>query len=136
MQGTRKIDGCLNCGETREIAAYGLCYMCYRRQGRAEDRQFAAVDRHNPGIRKEHKKLFRGFTGVMAGLSDLGVQKEDVLTIRQMLDPYVASIAEFLGPTSVHEENECAVNSEQKSGDVFTVHGRVLPASKGSDEKL
>jgi hypothetical protein len=121
----RRVDSCTNCGETREIAAHGLCFTCYRRDDRAKDRQFA-VDRHNPGIRREHKKMFRGFTAVMAGLSDLGVQRSDVLTIRRMLDPYVAPIADFLGPASP-EEVEGVVNGEQKSGDLFTVH-RALPS--------
>jgi hypothetical protein len=135
MPSTRKTGGCLNCGEEREMAAFGLCFKCYRREDRAKDRKFAGVDRHNPGIRKEQKKLFRGFTGVMAGLSDLGVQKNDVLTIRHILDPYVASIAEFLRPESEHEENECTVNSEQRSGQVFTVHGRVLSDGEATGEK-
>jgi hypothetical protein len=122
MRGTRKTDSCLNCGEIREMAAHGLCFKCYRREDRADDRRFAAVDRHNPGLRKEHKKMLRGFMTVMGGLSDLGVQKSDVLTIRRMLDPYVAPIAEFLGPAPERDEVEEVVNSEQKSGELFTVH--------------
>lgn len=131
----RRQDGCLNCGEVREIAAHGLCFKCYRSQDRANDRQFAGVDRHNPGLRKEHKKMFRGFTGVMAGLSDLGVSKTDVLAIRRMLDPYVVHIAEFLGPAPEHEEVEGGVNSERKPGDVFTVHASVLSSAKATEEK-
>ncbi len=115
MHVTRRIDACLNCGETREMAAHRLCFKCYRREGRADDRQFAMVDPHNPGLRKEHKRMLRGFTNVMAGLSDLGVQKDDVLKIRRMLDPYVALITEFLAPLAQHEEVEGAVNSEQTS---------------------
>ena len=115
MHVTRRIDACLNCGETREMAAHGLCFKCYRREDRADDRQFALVDPHNPGLRKEHKKTLRGFTNVMAGLSDLGVQRDDVLKIRRMLDPYVALITEFLGPASDRKELEGAVNSEPTS---------------------
>jgi len=115
MHVTRRIDACLNCGETREMAAHGLCFKCYRREDRADDRQFALVDPHNPGLGKEHKKTLRGFTNVMAGLSDLGVQKDDVLKIRRMLDPYVALITEFLGPASEREELDGAVNSEKPS---------------------
>jgi hypothetical protein len=131
MHGTRKIDGCLNCGGVREIAAHGLCFTCYRREDRAKDQQFASVDRHNPGIRREHKKMFRGFSGVMAGLSDLGVSKTDVLAIRRMLDAYLAPIAEFLAPAFGQDEVESAVNGEQKSGDVFTVH-RALTGDSGA----
>jgi hypothetical protein len=44
MQGTRKIESCLNCGEEREIAAHGLCFRCYLRNERAEERKFAYVE--------------------------------------------------------------------------------------------
>lgn len=128
----RRTDGCMNCGETREIAAHGLCFRCYRKNERADDRQFAGVDRHNPGIRREHKKMFRGFTSVMAGLSDLGVSKGDVLAIRRMLDPYVVSIAEFLALASDQDEVGGAVNSERQSGDLFTVH-RTLTGNSEAD---
>jgi hypothetical protein len=131
----RREDGCINCGEVREIAAHGLCFTCYRRQERADDRGFPAVDLHNPGIHREQKKLLRGFTSVMAGLSDLGVQKDDVLKIRHMLEPYLKLIAEFLGPVPDPKELEGAVNSEQKSGDVFTVYARVLPSADATEEK-
>lgn len=109
----RRSGGCINCGEIREIAAHGLCFRCYRKKERANDRQFAGVDRHNPGIRREHKTLFRGFTSVMVGLSDLGVQKREVLAIRRMLEPYVTAIAEFLAIPSEQEEDEGDVDSER-----------------------
>ena len=116
----RRIDGCTNCGEIREMAAHGLCYACYRREGRAGDRQFARIDRHNPGIRREHKKLFRGFSGVMAALGDLGVSKDDVFTIRRTIEPYLSPIAKFLAVTSEKDEGE--VNSAHESPTQFTVH--------------
>ena len=124
----------MNCGEVREIAAHGLCFACYRRQERADDRRFGAVDRHNPGIRREHKKMFRGFTSVMAGLSDLGVSKSDVLKIRRMLDAYITAIAEFLEPARERDAVESAVNREHKSGEAFTVHARVLPSADATEE--
>jgi hypothetical protein len=117
----RRMDGCVNCGEIREIAAHGLCFRCYRTKERAGDGKQSAVDRHNPGIRREHKKLFRGFTSVMVGLSDLGISKNDVLTIRQMIEPYLSPIATFLAVKSQQQEGE--VNGEQESQGQFTVHG-------------
>ncbi len=71
----RKTEGCVNCGEVREIAAHGLCFACSRRKERDSERQLPSVDRHNPGIRREHKKLFRGFTNVMVGLRTSGTQR-------------------------------------------------------------
>jgi hypothetical protein len=108
---TRKLEGCLNCGEVREMAAHGLCFACYRREERAGDRRAAGVDRHNPGVRREHKKILRGFTGVLAGLSDLGVSRNDVLEIRKILDPYVESVRYFLAPAP--EQKHSPVNVER-----------------------
>jgi len=115
----RKTDGCVNCGEEREIAAHGLCFACYRRRERASER-LPGVDRHNPGVRREHKKLFRGFTNVMVGLSDLGVSKNDVMTIRKSIEPYLAPIAKFLSLQPGQSED--AVNSEHDRQLSFTVH--------------
>src|ERR1700746_665480 len=122
MHGTRKIQSCLNCGEVREIAAHGLCFKCYRREDRAKERKFAGTDRHNPGLRKEHKKIFRGFASVMGGLGDWGVSRTAVLAIRPSLEPYLLPISSFLALAPDDEENSSVVNGEQKSGDKFTVH--------------
>ena len=116
----RRIDGCKDCGETRELATRDLCFKCYRRVERASDRQFAGVDRHTPAIRREHKKLFRGFTAVMTGLSDLGISKDDVFTIRQTIEPYLTPIAKFLAVTP--EKGEDDVNSEHESPTTSFVH--------------
>ena len=127
----RRTDGCMNCGETREIAGHGLCFKCYRRDERADDRRYASADRHNPGVRREHKKLFRGFTSVMVGLSDLGISKSDVLAVRRIMEPYLVPIATFLALKG--EQNESSVNSEPKLGSQFTVHtDSPSPISPGS----
>jgi hypothetical protein len=118
----RKTDVCINCGETREMAAHGLCYTCYRKDERADDRKFAGVDRHNPGIRREHKKLFRGFTSIMGGLSDLAVSSADVITIRGIIGPYLTAISKFLAPVPAQDEGDGEVNGEQQpeTGSQFT----------------
>jgi hypothetical protein len=119
----RKIDSCLNCGEEREMAAHGLCFACYRRHERAQDR--ARIDRHTPAMRREHKKILRGFMGVMVGLGDLGVQKADMVAIRRMLEPYVTPISQFLAPTPEVAETQGPVNSEPNSEKLFTGRGVV-----------
>jgi hypothetical protein len=118
----RKIDGCVKCGETREIAARGLCFRCYRSAERAADRQFTYVDRHNPGVRREHIKLLRGFTNVMIGLSELGVPQSEVMAIRRLIDPYLCLIAEFLVSEEALVAGTAAVNGEHDFGTQFTVH--------------
>src|ERR1700745_3027975 len=110
MQSTRKVESCLNCGEVREIAAHGLCFKCYRREDRAKDRELTGTDRHNPGLRKEHKKMFRGFTSVMGGLSDLGVSRTAVLAIPPSLEPYLLPISSFLALAPDDEEKSGVVN--------------------------
>jgi hypothetical protein len=118
----RRRDRCINCGEFGNIAAHGLCYCCYRRDERVDDDRLAiTVDRHSPALRKEHKKLLRAFAAVMGGLSDLGVQRSEVLKIRQMLEPYLLLIGEYLAPPLQPDQDEGGVNSEQ-STEMFTVH--------------
>jgi hypothetical protein len=129
----RKTGTSMNCGDPREIVAHGLCVKCYRRKERADDRQ-AEVDRHNPGIHGEHKKLLRGFTSVMVGLSDLGAQRPDVIAIRQMLEPYVALITELLAAAPEAKEGRLLVNSEPKSENVFTAHKALGPAKERTNE--
>jgi hypothetical protein len=133
MYATRKVSGCLNCTEVREIAAHGLCFRCYRKKEREEDRRFNEVDRHNPGIRKEHKQALRGFTNVMVGLGELRVSQDDVLEIRRVLEPYLSVIANLL---TLADENQSqgVVNSEQASGEVFTVHAQVLAGADVNKE--
>jgi len=105
-----------------EKSANGLCFKCYRKDERTADRKFAGADRHDPGIRREHKKLFRGFTNMMVGLSDLGVSNSDVLRIRRIVDAYLRPIAKFLTPAPLSEDVGVEVNGEQQSGILFTVH--------------
>ena len=104
------------------MAGKHLCFKCYRQKERTEDRKFGGVDRHNPGIRREHKKLFRGLTGMMVGLSDLGVSNADVLRIRRIIDGYLSPIAKFLTPAPISKDAGVEVNSEHESGIQFTVH--------------
>jgi len=111
----RREDGCINCGEVREIAAHGLCFKCYRREDRAKERQLIGVDRHNPGIRREDKKMFRGFSSVMTDLSDLAVSRSDVLAIRRIIEPYLLPISSYPATPSQQDESDGAVNSEQQS---------------------
>jgi hypothetical protein len=118
----RKTDGCVNCGEIREIAAHGLCFKCYRKNERALDRKFASVNRHDPAIRREHKKLFHGFTSMMVGLSDLGVSNVAVIRIRGIIDPYLTPIEQFLVPAPPQAGVGGELNSEQQSETLFTVH--------------
>lgn len=94
----RKRNRCMNCGEVREHAAHGLCFMCYRREERQslKDDGEAVIDRHAPGIRKEQKRILRGFASVMTGLADIGAGHDQILQIRAILNPFLASVSHYL----------------------------------------
>jgi hypothetical protein len=89
----------MNCGETNDIAAHGMCYRCYRRWQREKERQQDGqrVDRHATGRHKRETKLLNGFATTMKGLTALGVSDTDRLKIRAMLEPYLAPVKHLLG---------------------------------------
>jgi hypothetical protein len=92
----RKVDVCLSCQETKEIAALGLCFACYRRVERQTKRAKNPPDLHNPAIKAKHKKILRGFANLLAALGDLGVNRADVMAIRKIIDQYVMEVQPFL----------------------------------------
>jgi hypothetical protein len=98
---------CEKCGaENVQMATTtrALCYKCYRAEERARERPIP--DRHNPGLRKEHKRIFKAFSQVMGGLTDLGVTRDDVLDVRNILQPYLKLIQEYLDVVSPKDEPE------------------------------
>lgn len=109
----RRIDACMNCGETRDMAAHGLCFRCYRSAQRERDgvRQGAEIDRHGPALRREHKRLIKALAQILTGLSDLSVSGEDVMAIRKRLGPYVVSIEPYL--RSAADDPEDAIPADQ-----------------------
>jgi hypothetical protein len=80
----------------KAIAARGLCYKCYRAEERTRER--ATPDRHNPGMHREHKKLFKALSSVMGGLADMGCVRDDIFDIKKILQPYLEPIAQYLNP--------------------------------------
>lgn len=134
----RKVEQCINCGEEREIAAFHLCFKCYRQTERALSR--GPVDRHTAAVTKERQRLFQAYANLMVALGKLGVSKVDVEAVVELVRPYLSPIAEqlrhagmptgkpcenFPAPPDVGPEQsgetQPAVNSEH---DVllFTVH--------------
>jgi hypothetical protein len=131
----RRTDGCINCGETREMAAHGLCFKCYRRAGRAEQKESLEIDRHTLGVRKEHAKIFRGFIRVMSGLGDLGVSRALVLEIRRLIEPYLSPISVFLAAPEADKDRN-SVNGEQVDPKSFTVHSNPNQSLAAIEEGL
>jgi hypothetical protein len=95
----------------RAIAARGLCYKCYRAEERSRER--ATPDRHNPGMHREHKKLFKSLSSVMGGLADMGCVRDDIFDIKKILRPYLEPIAQYLNPDA--EEPPTAPLPERKA---------------------
>lgn len=106
-----KIGVCVNCQEEAVIAAFGLCYACYR----ADDRASVArkVDRHGGAIRKDHDKLFTAHAEMMRGMRRSKVNREDVRRILMIMQPYWEPIAPFL-------RDSVPVNEQKEK--LFTVH--------------
>jgi len=93
----QKFGTCEKChAEMKAIAARGLCYKCYRAEERSRER--AIPDRHNPGMHKEHKKLFKALASVMGGLADMGCVRDDIFDIKKILQPYLEPISQYLNP--------------------------------------
>jgi hypothetical protein len=112
----RTIGYCVGCRKLREIAAHRLCFKCYRSHQRASCRQSSGDPRRTQGVRREHRRLLRGFTSLMVGLSDVGVSEDDVLVIRRILKPYLAPIADLLSPKD--DDDYDVVNSEPQILDI------------------
>lgn len=90
----RKVEQCLNCGEDREIAAFHLCFKCYRQHERALSR--GPVDRHSAAVNRERQKLFQAYAAMMVSLGKLGVSKPDLESIVEIVRPYLTPIADQL----------------------------------------
>jgi hypothetical protein len=125
MTEKRRTARCETCGEPREMATTSECFACYRARRRAEQEP---IDRHNAAIRKEHRLLLTGWSKLMVALSELRVNRRDVLEIRDIVAPYVAPVREFL-TLPEREHAQVAVHSSVEPTDDLPVsereHGRV-----------
>jgi len=111
----RRVAACAECGESREMATSELCFACYRRAQRAEERAAAGIDRHSTPIRREHKRALRAFAQVMAGLADLGVSKQDLVEIKEIITPYLQPLMEYFptaSPVNVNKQARVHVHSD------------------------
>lgn len=110
----RRMDGCVNCGEEREIAAHGLCFKCYRARERAQkasaDPVWARLG--NGSLLREQKRALTVITGILKAIADCpAVEESDRKKIQNILRPYLDKLAECFAPKG---QNDKPVNSEQK----------------------
>lgn len=94
-----RTDQCPECHrEGVKMATKTLCFTCYRRARRADERSREEFDRHSPAVRKEHTKVFRGYTGLMQAMADLRVGSADVTRILGIVSKYLDLARPFLNP--------------------------------------
>lgn len=137
----RSIKACMNCGETREIAAHGLCFRCYRQEDRKlADDLWARPDPNAKELAKTQRKTRKALMKMMEALEEIEsgklVPQETVEAWRKLLRPEVERIALSLGEAQVNSEHENLsepfresadelgerVNSEpEKMSELFTV---------------
>jgi hypothetical protein len=90
------------------------------------------VDRHAGAIKKEQQKLYAAYASVMIGLGKLGVAKDDLEMVIEVIRPYLVPIAEQLRSSGMvtgsggvdppcDDASSTPVNSEQHQT-MFTVH--------------
>jgi len=129
----RSIKGCMNCGETREIAAHGLCFKCYRQEERKlADDLWAKPDTNAKDLAKTQRKTRKALMKMMDALEEIEtgklVPEATVEAWRALLRPEVARIALSLsggqmsteqiligGPFDDSDERSEPVDSEQYS---------------------
>ena len=121
----------MNCGETREIAAHGLCFRCYRQEERKlADDLWAKPDTNAKELAKTQRKTRKALMKMMDALEEIEtgklVPEATVEAWRALLRPEVARIALSLsggqmsaeqilvgGPFDESDERTESVNSEQ-----------------------
>jgi hypothetical protein len=145
---SRSIKACMNCGETREIAAHGLCFRCYRQEERRiADDLWARPDPTAKELAKTQRKTRKALMKMMDALEEIEsgklVPEQTTEQWRALLRPEIERIALSLGEAQLNGEHENTgepftesadepgeqVNSEQeKISEQFTD-----PTSQGSE---
>jgi hypothetical protein len=130
----RRLDGCINCQEVREMAAHGLCFKCYRAAERVQkatpDPVWARLG--NGWLLREQKKAFTVVTNILKAISDCpAIEQSDQQQIQNILRPYLDKLAECFAP----KEKRKPVNSEQKF-ERSPVNGRLVRLEEGELSKF
>jgi hypothetical protein len=86
------------------------CFACSRARKRAQE---SPIDRHNPGIRRDHQKLVEGVREFNDGAISTADRQTTVLQIRDLVTPYLAPIADFLPRLSERERQVVHVRDDE-----------------------
>jgi hypothetical protein len=114
---SRSIKVCANpeCGETREIAAHGLCFKCYRTEERKREREnaddlWARPDSNAKDVRIAQRKTRKGLMKMMDAIEEIEecklVPAATLEEWRRLLRPEVARIARSLGEPEENRDQE------------------------------
>jgi hypothetical protein len=96
MSESRRIDICVECGETREMAILHLCFTCYRRHRRAQEEKGLAFDKHTPAVRKENLRLKKGFLQLLQAAHGLSLRQQEVNASIRIAAPHLEPISSFV----------------------------------------
>jgi hypothetical protein len=112
----------MNCGETREIAAHGLCFRCYRQEERKlADDLWARPDPNAKELAKTQRKTRKALMKMMDALEEIEtgklVPQETVEAWRKLLRPEIERIALSLGEPHVNSEHRNMSESTTESAD-------------------
>jgi hypothetical protein len=89
----QKLITCAECLESREHAAQDLCHRCYRRRERARTEKESML---NGELTPATKRLLRSYTRVITRLADLGLSRDEILEIRDLIAHHVEPVADYL----------------------------------------
>jgi ribosomal protein S14 len=123
---TRSIDICASCGDEKEIAAFGMCYTCYRRAARAAEEQ---KEEWNPGL-KTQRRMQRAYSALERALVvECGLSHETADRLIRMVAIQVRPLADYLGekpPEVDGDVNTGECSRSQEPGGVETPKAQVV----------
>lgn len=111
----RRTDSCMNCRDSREIVAHGLCAKCYMRHKRSEDTSddpFGIYGRRSERrYIAERNKMLVNLTRIIKLVDETPcLSHEDTTTIKVTLQPYLLDRANALAPKK--SQPELTVNTK------------------------
>ena len=111
--GHRLID-CVACDRKRTSqGAFGLCYTCYRREKRAQERK---THMHARGQQKVQIRLTKLYSQMMTSAISVGMDDDDIRQLQMLLQPYLLLVPRLVNTVHISflfEKDSDSVNSSQ-----------------------
>ncbi len=117
----RTIQGCINCGDEREITSHGLCQKCLMRQRREKERESVFPDRSQKRyiaeITKQLQDLVKLNKLVSVDLVDV-FSDQDATVIKGVTLPYTVERLKKLNPAAEPDEDDALPDNVNPEGHV------------------